>query len=148
MGAEYVDRDEFRKALIDALDQAAVGEPPGSAAALYITFNTGANGVRIARWLRDRHPQQLTIVLQHQFWNLEVTDSGFEVRVSFKGKVERVRVPFTAVQAFRTDAQAFARMNEIAKNVERVAVSTEQPNFPVGVICLDEHRERKRNRML
>jgi hypothetical protein len=66
----------------------------------YITFDTRAPGVRISSRLRAEYPSEMTIVLQHQFWDLNVTDSVFEVGLSFNGVRERLVVPFRAVKGF------------------------------------------------
>ena len=66
----------------------------------YVTFDTRAEGVRLPARLLAQFPEAMTIVLQHQFWDLEVTESGFEVGVSFGGIPERVAVPFAAVKGF------------------------------------------------
>lgn len=72
----------------------------------YITFRTDHPGVDIPGSLRAVHPTDMTIVLQHQFWNLQVTTEWFEVELSFKGKTERLHIPFDAVTAF---ADPFAK---------------------------------------
>jgi uncharacterized protein len=66
----------------------------------FITFVTGAPGVRISSRLRERYPEQMTIVLQFQYWDLKVTDSGFEVGLSFSDVPERLEIPFSAVRGF------------------------------------------------
>jgi hypothetical protein len=72
-----------------------------------ITFNTAAPGVRLSDRIRARYPQDMTIVLQHQFWDLAVTDATFEVGLSFGGVPERITVPFEAVTAFLDPAVQF-----------------------------------------
>jgi len=66
----------------------------------YVTFDTRAPGVRISSRLKEEYPAEMTVVLQHQFWDLTVTDSTFEVGLSFKGVPERLVVPFRAVKSF------------------------------------------------
>jgi hypothetical protein len=66
----------------------------------FITFVTGAPGVRISSRLRERYPEQMTIVLQFQYWDLKVTDAGFEVGLSFSDVPERLEIPFSAVRGF------------------------------------------------
>ena len=66
----------------------------------YISFKTQAPGVRISNRLRERHPEEMTIVLQHQFWDLGVTEHGFEVGLSFGGVPERLLVPYEALSGF------------------------------------------------
>ncbi len=66
----------------------------------FITFLTNAPGVRISSRLRERYPEQMTIVLQFQYWDLKVTDAGFEVGLSFSDTPEKLEVPFSAVRGF------------------------------------------------
>lgn len=66
----------------------------------YITFRTGAPGVRLSQRLRDKHPDEMTIVLQHQFWDLNVSDHAFEVGLSFSGVPERLLIPYDAITTF------------------------------------------------
>ena len=66
----------------------------------FITFMTGAPGVRVSSRLRERYPDQMTIVLQYQYWDLKVTDTGFEVGLSFSDVPEKLEVPFSAVRGF------------------------------------------------
>lgn len=66
----------------------------------FITFLTGAPGVRISPRLREKYPEQMTIVIQFQYWDLKVTDSGFEIGLSFSDVPERLEIPFAAVRGF------------------------------------------------
>jgi uncharacterized protein len=66
----------------------------------FITFLTGAPGVRVSSRLQERYPEQMTIVLQYQYWDLKVTDSGFEVGLSFSDVPEKLEIPFSAVRGF------------------------------------------------
>lgn len=66
----------------------------------YVTFRTTAPGVRLSQRLRDKHPEEMTVVLQHQFWDLNVSDHAFEVGLSFSGVPERLLVPFDAITTF------------------------------------------------
>ncbi|MDP3896919.1 MAG: SspB family protein [Mesorhizobium sp.] len=66
----------------------------------FITFLTGAPGVRVSSRLRERYPEQMTIVLQYQYWDLKVTEVGFEVGLSFSDVPEKLEVPFAAVRGF------------------------------------------------
>jgi hypothetical protein len=66
----------------------------------FITFLTGAPGVRVSSRLRERYPEQMTIVIQFQYWDLKVTDTGFEVGLSFSDVPEKLEVPFSAVRGF------------------------------------------------
>lgn len=66
----------------------------------FITFLTGAPGVRISTRLRERYPEQMTIVIQFQYWDLKVSETGFEVGLSFSDVPERLEIPFSAVRGF------------------------------------------------
>ena len=66
----------------------------------YVTFDTTHPGVKIAPSLKALHPTEMTIVLQHQFWDLTVGEERFEITLSFSGVIQRLSVPFSAVTAF------------------------------------------------
>jgi hypothetical protein len=66
----------------------------------FITFMTGAPGVRISTRLKERYPEQMTIVLQYQYWDLKVSETGFEVGLSFSDIPEKLEIPFAAVRGF------------------------------------------------
>jgi hypothetical protein len=83
----------------DALAVAARRGLPG-AHHFYLTFKTSHPGVELSEALRTRYPDDMTIVLQHQFWGLDVNDDGFEVTLSFSGVSERIQVPFAALTSF------------------------------------------------
>ncbi len=66
----------------------------------YITFRTDRPDVRIPEFLRERHPFEVTIVLQHMFWDLKTTKKGFSVTLSFNNTPEMIEVPFSALISF------------------------------------------------
>ena len=72
-----------------------------------ITFNTAAPGVRLSDRLRAQYPETMTIILQHQFWDLAVGERTFEVGLSFGGITERLAVPFESIIAFYDPAVQF-----------------------------------------
>jgi hypothetical protein len=72
-----------------------------------ITFTTTAPGVRLSERMRGQYPDAMTIVLQHQFWDLTVSDDAFEVGLSFGNVPERLAVPFEAITAFYDPAVQF-----------------------------------------
>ena len=82
------------------------GELPGSHH-FYITFKTGAPGVSIPPNLRERFPDEMTIVLQNKFSDLEVTETGFSVRLSFNQIPATLSIPFAAITAFVDPAVDF-----------------------------------------
>ena len=67
---------------------------------LYISFDTRAPGVRLSPRLKEKYPEEMTIVLQHQFWDLIVAELFFEVGLSFNGIPERLHVPFDTLKGF------------------------------------------------
>ncbi len=66
----------------------------------YITFDTTEKGVKLSPILRRKSPDEMTIVIQHQFDNLRVDENGFEITLRFSGRAERLVVPFSAVTSF------------------------------------------------
>jgi uncharacterized protein len=74
----------------------------------YIGFATRAPGVSIPESLQSRYPEEMTIVLQHQYWNLEVGRDSFSVTLSFQRQLERLTVPFAAVRSFADPSVNFA----------------------------------------
>ena len=80
----------------------------------FISFDTRAEGVKISDRLREKYPEDLTIVLQHQFWDLIVHDDRFEVGVSFNGVPERLTIPFVAVKGFFDPSVQFGLQFELA----------------------------------
>ena len=66
----------------------------------YIAFDTRAPGVNIPDRLRAQYPEEMTIILQHQFWDMKVGEEGFEVGLSFGGVPAKLAVPFAAVKGF------------------------------------------------
>jgi hypothetical protein len=73
----------------------------------YITFKTAAPGVVIPTHLRERFPDEMTIVLQNKFWDLKVTDAGFSVGLSFNQIPSKLEIPFAAITAFVDPAVDF-----------------------------------------
>ena len=74
----------------------------------YITFNTKMQGVQIPKHLSERFPEEMTIVIQHRFWDLKVGEDGFTVGLSFGGVPATLNVPFAAVTQFHDPAVEFA----------------------------------------
>jgi hypothetical protein len=95
-------RGVVRTVLADAAKNGLPGEHH-----FKVTFSTTAPGVRLSDRMRAQYPDAMTIVLQHQFWDLIVGDDGFEVGLSFGGVPERLAIPFEAVTAFYDPAVEF-----------------------------------------
>jgi hypothetical protein len=73
----------------------------------YITFKTRYPSVAMSSTLQAQYPEEMTIVLEHQFWELEVEEERFAVTLSFQGKPERVSVPFEAITSFTDPSVKF-----------------------------------------
>ena len=87
----------------------------------YITFKTGAPGVDIPRALTERFPDEMTIVLQNKFWDLEVTGEGFSVGLSFNQIPSKLVIPFAAITAFVDPAVDFGLQFQAAVEDEEPA---------------------------
>src|SRR6185295_12686525 len=74
----------------------------------YVTFDTRADGVRLSPRLLEQYPEEMTIVIQYQFWDLRVSGDTFEIGLSFGGVPERLVVPFQAITGFRDPSVQFA----------------------------------------
>lgn len=101
-------RGVVRTVLVDAAKNGLPGEHH-----FYIAFDTQAPGVRISARLREQYPQEMTIILQHQFWDLTVNNDGFEVGLSFGGIPERLGVPFEAIKGFFDPSVQFGLQFEV-----------------------------------
>jgi hypothetical protein len=100
----------------------------------YISFDTRAPGVRISQRLREKYPDEMTIVLQHQFWDLTVTEQTFEVGLSFGTVPERLLVPFTAIKGFFDPSVQFGLQFEVVSEdqpAEKDAGMDSGPGVPV-----------------
>ena len=111
----------------------------------YITFNTRMPGVAIPRHLSEKFPEEMTIVIQHRFWDLKVEEDAFTVGLSFGGVPATLHVPFAAVTSFHDPAVEFALTfhanavvepadeHEIAENDVPVAEPAEDGSNVVSV---------------
>jgi uncharacterized protein len=101
-------RSVVRNVLIDVGKNGLPGEHH-----FYISFKTGAPGVRISNRLREQYPDEMTIVMQHQFWDLGITEHTFEVGLSFGGVPERLLVPFDSIVGFFDPSVQFGLKFEV-----------------------------------
>src|SRR3974377_432178 len=116
-------RGVLRQVLIDTAKKGLVGEHH-----FYISFDTRADGVRLSERLKQQYPEQMTIILQHQFWDLSVSDTGFEVGLSFGGIPEKLGVPFDAVKGFFDPSVQFGlQFEEVTADAEAAPEQTAKP---------------------
>lgn len=121
-------RGVVRRVLLDAAREGLPGDHH-----FYITFDTRAPGVRLSNRMREKYPQEMTIVLQHQFWDLVVTEHAFEVGLSFGGIPERLLVPFDAVKGFFDPSVQFGLQFEVAgADASRPGEATVREVAPLG----------------
>jgi hypothetical protein len=106
----------------------------------YISFDTGVPGVSLSKRLKEKYPSEMTIVLQHRFWDLVVSEDRFEVKLTFDGIPERLVVPFAALKVFFDpsvryglqfeDAELSLRAQSLASNGLDYEPSTPSANRP------------------
>jgi uncharacterized protein len=118
-------RDVVRKVLDDAATKGLPGEHH-----FFITFDTQAEGVRLSPRLHAQHPTDMTIVLQHQFWDLTVTDEGFSVGLSFNGIPETLMVPWSAITDFVDPSVQFGLKFAVIGEAETDTAEEPAPALP------------------
>jgi hypothetical protein len=116
----------------------------------YVSFRTDRQDVKMPEHLREKHPNEVTIVLQHQFWELEVDAKGFGVSLSFNGVQERLYIPYAALVSFMDPSVKFG-LQFVPDEEEKTAIShppVEAPNSTKSksqdgkVIALDSFRKK------
>ncbi|WP_120501505.1 SspB family protein [Roseovarius sp. EL26] len=120
----------------------------------FITFDTGHPDVKIADWLRERYPEEMTVVMQHWFDDLIVTDEGFSVTLNFGDAPENLNVPFDAVQTFVDPSVEFGLrfesqddeddMDDLDENDLDATSEDDNPEAPredAEVVSLDSFRK-------
>lgn len=119
----------MRSLIQNVLRQVAEGGLPGAHHFL-ITFDTMHPDVEIADWLSDRYPDKMTIVMQHWFDNLEVTDEGFTVTLNFGDQPETLFVPFDAIKTFVDPSVEFGLRFETQDEDEDAPPPAPSPDTP------------------
>ena len=99
--------DALRGVVRRAMDQVARSGLPGEHH-FYLSFRTGADGVHVPESLSGRYPEEITVVLQNQYWDLEVDEEGFSVTLAFDGRRQPIAVPWEALTAFVDPAAELA----------------------------------------
>ncbi|MBB3945807.1 hypothetical protein GGQ73_001742 [Rhizobium skierniewicense] len=119
-------RGVIRKVLSEV---AATARLPGDHH-FFITFLTGAPGVRISQHLKSKYAEQMTIVIQHQFWDMKVTDTQFEIGLSFSDTPEKLVVPFNAIRGFYDPSVNFELEFDVPLAEEEDVVEAEITAYP------------------
>jgi hypothetical protein len=114
----------------------------------YVTFETGYAGVNIADWLHDRYPDEMTIVIQHWFEDLDVTDEGFGITLNFGDNPENLYVPYDAIQTFVDPSVEFglrfeSQTDDELDDDEAPMIEEVEPTAPgdAEVVSLDKFRK-------
>jgi uncharacterized protein len=118
-------RGVLRRVLTDAAEHGLPGEHH-----FFITFVSTAEGVKLSPRLLAQYPEEMTVILQHQFWDLTVTEDRFEVGLSFGGIPERLVVPFNSIKSFVDPSAPFTLQFEPS---DAAAEAAEEANLPVAV---------------
>jgi uncharacterized protein len=128
----------------------------------YVTFRTRTQGVQMADYLKDRFPEEMTIVIQHQYWDFEIFDDRFEIILKFSGVPQHLRIPFAAVSRFfdpsvnfgvtfeNDDAVAFSEVRPIGSGAPVTQATPAAPVASTGssapgeatVVSLDAFRRK------
>jgi uncharacterized protein len=99
----------------------------------YITFKTGAPGVEMPEHLRQRFPDEMTVVIQNRFWDLKVEERGFQVGLSFNQVASKLAIPFAAVTGFVDPAVNFALQFQAQVDAEPEPTGDAENDAPVAV---------------
>lgn len=132
-------RGVIRKVLTEV---GATGRLPGDHH-FFITFLTGAPGVRISQHLKSKYPEQMTIVIQHQFWDLKITESLFEIGLSFSDVPEKLVIPFNAIRGFYDPSVNFELEFDVPLADEEEIETSEITAYPVPAEGAEEPAVQK-----
>lgn len=100
----------------------------------YISFLTNYPGVKISEQLKSRYPQEITIVLQHQFWDFKVEELSFGVTLSFGGVPEKLLVPYAALTAFADPSIKFGLQFQQSDMPEAIDIGTDMSVMQDGIV--------------
>ena len=117
-------RGVLRRVLADAAEHGLPGEHH-----FFITFLSTAEGVKLSPRLLAQYPEEMTVILQHQFWELVVSEDRFEVGLSFGGIPERLVVPFSSIKSFFDPSVQFGLQFE-PSDAATEAAATHLPAVP------------------
>jgi hypothetical protein len=123
---DLLTKDALRGVIRTVLTDAAVKGLPGEHH-FFITFDTRADGVRMSTRLKASYPDEMTIVLQHQFWDLTVGDDDFDVGLAFNGIPERLHIPLKAVKAFMDPSVQFGLQFTVEAEAPKGEADAEAP---------------------
>jgi uncharacterized protein len=139
----------LRGVVREVLARTAASGRPG-AHHFYITFRSRFPGVVLADFLLQQYPEEMTVVLENQFWDLEVQEDHFKVTLSFQNRSERLTIPFAAITAFADPAVKFGLQFQAQAGDEAEAESppaaqdkpAAKPAMAGEVVTLDAFRKK------
>lgn len=134
-------QDALRGVIRKVLSEVAKAGLPGNHH-FFITFFTNAPGVKISPRLKNRYPEQMTIVLQHQFRDLSVSETTFEVTLSFREITEKLVIPFTSIQVFYDPVAAFEAAFDLPSKLPSVE-SEDSENTLSTPIALSNQQKKE-----
>ena len=142
----------MRGLIFDVLEQVRDHGLPGNHH-FFITFDTTHPDVQLADWLKDRYPEEMTVVIQHWFDNLVVREDGFSITLNFGDQPEPIQIPFDAIQTFVDPSVEFglrfenqdmdedeAEADETEPSADTEETSDEAPRQEAEVVSLDQFR--------
>jgi len=127
---DVLTQEALRDVIKKVLEEISVTGLPGEHH-FFITFRTDYPGVKLSARMRERYPEEMTIVIQHSFWDLNVNDAGFEIDLSFNDILERLRVPFASLKGFFDPHVKFGVQFD-ADTLEAANMDDEQDNASGG----------------
>lgn len=152
MHYEQLAQDALRGVIRSALERAALPDGIPGAHHFYVTFKTRAPGVNVPPDILAKYPDEMTVVLQHQYWDLTVEADRFSVMLKFGGMPKVLAMPYTAVTRFYDPSVQFLLQFESPATVEEIAAETSAPESPETpppagddgpkVVSLDQFRKK------
>ena len=130
MDYEGLAQEALRGVVRGAMQRALAPEGLPGAHHFYVTFKTQAPGVSAPADLLSKYADEMTIVLQHQFWDLEVEETTFSVTLKFGGQPKRLHVPYAAVTRFYDPSVQFLLQFEATEPMSAPVVSLEPASTP------------------
>jgi len=154
MHYEQLAQDALRGVIRSALERAAGPDGIPGAHHFYITFKTRAPGVSVPPDVIAKYPDEMTVVLQHQYWDLKVEQNRFSVMLKFGGMPKVLAMPYAAVTRFYDPSVQFLLQFEAPATIEEIAAEVaaaetdDTPVPPLGgddapkVVSLDHFRKK------
>ena len=152
MHYEQLAQDALRGVIRSALERAALPDGIPGAHHFYVTFQTRAPGVSVPPDILAKYPEEMTVILQHQYWDLKVEPTRFSVMLKFGGMPKVLSMPYTAVTRFYDPSVQFLLQFEAPATIEEVVTEVSDADaertLPSGdddgpkVVSLDQFRKK------